>query len=407
MLISDNLHDREPVQTSQDNSHHRNGVGVNVSPFRGWRSTEDHCVSSSSAVPWTHHGSPSQLSETFGAWQQTGAVVQDREPVIYVYEQTGPQGVQRGVLTAAHVQSELCPHEQVIPEKVNTIAELMKGAQMNLDPVLLGFSGNGSTAECIRHALTREPATEVLSPDGQLHRTWPITDNYWIEAVTEELRTRPAHIADGHHRHAAALQLQRSNESNSDEGYAWDYFPVLLVDVEDSPLQLSPIHRVLPLADPRQALDAARTRFTVQPLSGGVDDWIAALDQYAANGPAFVIVTSHGAYMVTDPHPDFLNEVLRSSPSSLRTMHLTVLHATLIDHLWQIPDHSETIGYEHTAQSAVQRVLDSGGVAVLTTPPTRDDLESAAYAGVCLPRKSTSFGPKPHPGLVFRTIEGD
>ncbi|WP_346036052.1 DUF1015 family protein [Brevibacterium picturae] len=230
----------------------------------------------------------------------------------------------------------------------------------------------------------------------------PHTEGHWIEAITEELRTRPAHIADGHHRHAAALQLQRSNE-----GRAWDYFPALLVDIETSPMQLSPIHRVLPSADPCQALDTARTQFKVQSLSGGVDDWIASLNQQATIGPAFVLVTSHGAYIATDPHLDYLKQVQRDSPASLRNMHLAVLHDALIDDLWKIPDHPETINYEHTAQSAVQRVLENSGVAVLTTPPTREELESAALAGVCLPRKSTSFGPKPHPGLTFRTIEGN
>lgn len=405
MLNSSNLHERqENIQQAQGDSPHRNGTGVHVVPFRGWRFTEDHRVSSkpSNFTPWAQHGTPSQLADTFTAWQQTGAVVQDRDSSFYVYEQTGPQGVQRGVLAAVHVQSDLCPHEQVIPEKVNAIAELMEGASMNLDPVLLGFSGDGSTTDCIRYSLARDPAMEILSADGQLHRLWPITDGHWIETITEELRTRPAHIADGHHRHAAALQLQRSKE-----GRAWDFFPALLVDIETSPMQLSPIHRVLPSADPRQALDAARTRFIVQSLSGGVDDWIASLNQQATIGPAFVLVTSHGAYIATDPHPDYLKHVQRDSPASLHNMHLAVLHDALIDDLWKIPDHPETINYEHTAQSAVQRVLENSGVAVLTTPPTREELESAALAGVCLPRKSTSFGPKPHPGLTFRTIEGN
>ncbi|GAB3683781.1 hypothetical protein GCM10027597_31970 [Saccharopolyspora tripterygii] len=86
-------------------------------------------------------------------------------------------------------------------------------------------------------------------------------------------------------------------------------------------------------------------------------------------------------------------------------MHLPILHNLLIDELWRVPDLPEYVSYEDSAINAVRRVQRQGGIAVLLTPPTQKDLRTAAAAGIRLPRKSTSFGPKPHPGLVFRTIE--
>ncbi len=86
-------------------------------------------------------------------------------------------------------------------------------------------------------------------------------------------------------------------------------------------------------------------------------------------------------------------------------MHVTVLHRALIDTVWRVPDLPGHVQYELSAISAVRQVRDHGGVAVLMTPPRKADLHAAATAGMRIPGKATSFGPKPHPGLVLRTLD--
>jgi uncharacterized protein (DUF1015 family) len=52
--------------------------------------------------------------------------------------------------------------------------------------------------------------------------------------------------------------------------------------------------------------------------------------------------------------------------------------------------------------------VDSGaapGTAVLCNPVPFDAVRDIAAAGEIVPRKSTSFGPKPRTGLVFRTFD--
>ncbi|WP_461156723.1 MFS transporter, partial [Saccharopolyspora tripterygii] len=384
----------------------RNGVGV--VPFRGWRITTRHLDSLASqyaTLSGKNSGTPAGLDHTFRAWQRSGAVIQDRRPAFYVYEQSGPHGSVRGILAAVHLDSGLLPHEDVIPERVDSLIEVLQGGQVNPEPVLLGFSGDGRTTKRIADATQEAPVTEVLANDGQSHRLWRITDYADQDEIIDELDARAAYIADGHHRHAATRQLRRSIYAEGHGPGPWDFLPGLLVDVKASPLRLAPIHRVLPFADPQLALKASRTRFRVQPLRGELPHWATVLKHHARRGPAFVLATPQGGFLVSDPEPGFLDAAMRDTQPAIRNMHVAVLHTALIDQLWQIHDSPEDIRYEQNAVEAVRQVRRNGGVAVLTNPPAQEDLVKAAAAGVRLPRKSTSFGPKPHPGLIFRTLE--
>ncbi|MBB5156443.1 DUF1015 family protein [Saccharopolyspora phatthalungensis] len=379
--------------------------GVSVAPFRGWRIAA-HQLAARYATPWDRTGAApaAEAARTFRAWQRSGAIVYDRQPALYAYEQSGPRGALRGVLGAVHLDSGLLPHEDVIPERIDGIADLMDEGAMNLDPLLLGYSGDGRTSTCLAQATQTVPVVEVLADDGQLHRVWHLTDNAALEEITGELATRPAFIADGQHRHVAARQLRREYYASGHGPGPWDYIPGLLVDVKRNSLQLAPIHRVLPFTDPQPALQAASRGFRIRPLPGELRQWLPVLKEQARGGPAFVVVTPAGAFLLSTPNRAVLESALKNCLPPMRRLHLSILHHVLIDELWRIPALPEYVAYEASAVNAVRQVRHRGGLAVLVPPPGQQDLATAAAAGVRLPRKSTSFIPKPHPGLVFRTI---
>ena len=54
---------------------------------------------------------------------------------------------------------------------------------------------------------------------------------------------------------------------------------------------------------------------------------------------------------------------------------------------------------------AVRMAADSGGTAVICNPMPLAAVMDIAAHGEKVPRKSTSFGPKPRTGLVLRTVE--
>jgi MFS family permease/uncharacterized protein (DUF1015 family) len=389
-------------------------AGTDVAAFRAWRIAPEHLhrLATRYATPWDQQNgkeppSSSAAASVLRAWKRHGVVVRDRQPAFYAYEQSGPRGSQRGLVAAVHLNSRLLPHEEVIPARVNDMTELLRVGHMNLNPILLGYSGDGRTTHRLSEAIRRPPVTEVLADDGQLHRVWHLPGHETHSDIIDELSTRAAFIADGHHRHAAARQFRRDRYATGHGSGPWDYLCCLLVDVTQHPLRLAPIHRVLPFADPRTALREAATQFRVQPLDGELSEWLRVLTQQARHAPAFVVATPRRAFLLTNPEPQFLASTLRRTPASLRTMHVTVLHRALIRTLWSTPDSSTHIRYDPSATNAVRQVRAKGGIAVLVSPPSHKEIKTSAVAGTRLPHKSTSFGPTPHPGLILRALDKD
>jgi hypothetical protein len=179
--------------------------------LRAWRVEPNHgrSLAARYATPWDQdageaYTSPDEARNILRAWQRSGTVVRDPRPALYVYEQSGPRGSVRGLLGAVRLDSTLLPYQETIPTRVEGVTQLMRVGEMNLDPVLLGYPGDGRTAARLDEAARRTPLTEILATDGQAHRLWPITAPDAHRDIAAELGTRAALIADGHHRHAAA-----------------------------------------------------------------------------------------------------------------------------------------------------------------------------------------------------------
>ncbi|WP_406688727.1 MFS transporter [Saccharopolyspora sp. ID03-671] len=378
----------EPVRT-----------GVAAVPFRGGLVVPPHlsALAARYATPW----SPDQDAAT---WRRS--VVQDRLPAFYAYEQHGPHGHVRGVLASVHLDSGLHAPEELVPDRVGSMVESMRAQGWSLAPALVGFAGDGRATALMREAATRDPDTEVRADDGSAHRLWRITEHEAQDSITSEIGAGPAFLAEGHHRHAAAVRYRRAAHAAGRGPGPWDYFPALLVDTTATPLRITPIHRVLPGADPRRVLRAAANHFRVQALGGDPARWITALKRHGQHGPSFVVATASGGYLLDRPHPGLLESALREEPARLRGLHVTVLNTALIKGIWQFPDdahHREPSAA--SAARAVRHVQRSGGIAVLTSSPSTEEVTTAAREGVRLPAGSVSFGPEPHPGLVFRNLE--
>ncbi|GAB3683786.1 MFS transporter [Saccharopolyspora tripterygii] len=296
--------------------------GITIVPYCGWHVAPHRLgtLAARYATPWDQNGEalPDEAARTFHAWQRSGALFRNHQPAFYAYDQSGPRGTLRGVLGTVHLDSRLLPHQDVIPERIDGAVDLMHEGAMNLNPLLLGYSGDGRTTACLARASREAPVSEILADDGQLHRVWRIADRGAQDEIIGELRCRAAFIADGHHRHAAARQLRRAYYATGNGPGPWDYAAGILVDVKRNPMQLAPMHRVLPYADPQAALKTASTRFRIRPLRGELRQWLPVLKEHARSGPAFVVATPEGAFLLSGPNRALPDASLSNCPPALR-----------------------------------------------------------------------------------------
>ncbi|MDB1090396.1 DUF1015 domain-containing protein [Streptomyces sp. ACA25] len=355
------------------------------------------------ADPATAHRN---AAETLRRWQADGVLARDPLPALYVYEQRKGDLLQRGLIGALQLtppdEGVVLPHEDVMPEVVADRAALMRETAANLEPLLLSYRGDGTATGAtavIERTVHRSPLLATTTEDGFAHRLWTVTDTSDHTEIDRDLKRRRALISDGHHRWATYLRLDREHGGRP----PWDHGLVLLVDTARYPLRVRAIHRVLgrlPVAD---ALARLNGTFRARPIDGPLPTALRTLER--AEGNAFVVAGAGAFHLLDRPDPGLLKRAVRPDlPETWRRLDATVLHSALLDCVWRVPDHPADIGYLHDAESAVAQAERLGGTAVLMRPVREDTVRELAEQGVTMPRKSTSFGPKPATGLVLRSL---
>jgi uncharacterized protein (DUF1015 family) len=388
------------------------------------------------------HAAASLLRE----WLSTGVLIRDRMPALYVYEQSSPSSSwqQRGIIGLVRLGSPqaagILPHEGVLPGLVADRRELMAATQANLEPIFLIYDGTqprdpacegtpaGAPARTASEviddiAAERAPLVTIATEDGVTHRLWRLGDPAEQAAITDDLCGRRALIADGHHRYAAYLDLQSEARASGRGAGPWDFGLAFLVDSAAYPPRLGAIHRVLPGLPPDRAAELAKAAFTVQDLPAGLDlaDAQQRLAEAGQEGTAFVLAGGAGFRMLSQPDPV---AVAGSMPAGLsapwRSLDASVLQQLLLGRLWGITDSERDVLIYHDAADALHAVQGTGvsvgpdgaaevkgpggGTAVISNPVSFEAVIQIAALGERVPRKSTSFGPKPRTGLVLRTF---
>jgi uncharacterized protein (DUF1015 family) len=325
-------------------------------------------------------------------WRTRSVLITDPNPGLYVYEYGDGDRVVCGLMGALALASPrqrvILPHEDVRPWVVADRLAMLAAMGANLEPLLLVYEGDPAVAATVEETMLGEPLIDMATTDGGTHRVWSITDPPTLGAVTEALEKHEALIADGHHRFATYRKLRKRRRQAGDGVGPWDYGLALLIDQSRSPLTLEAIHRTL-------------------------DD--VSLEE---------LVAPHG-FLITDPRPIDRSQPIESlAPRAVGTIALTdgrrvrrltrdgehgtglsdvdVLNAELLP-AWGMGD--ARVSFHHRVEQALDAARFDAGVAILLAPPSIEQTISIAREGRTLPRKSTSFGPKPRMGILMRHFD--
>jgi uncharacterized protein (DUF1015 family) len=320
-------------------------------------------------------------------WQRSKVLVEDPDPALYVYEYTAGAHTVRGLVGTLGLRDPasgiILPHEGVMPGPVQDRAELVARTRSNLEPILLVYDGGGRASDLVDWVDDDQRIIDTVAADGSSHIVWRITDTAALAEVARDLAPRRALIADGHHRYAAYRRVQASAS-----GPEFDYGLAMLVDQQRYPLDLGPIHRVVRGLSLDELRGRALQGTTVKDFGG---DPAAAAEAAAEAAP------SRAAFVASDGRR-WAVVVADRGPTEIDTH---VLH----EHLLPAWDTAEAaVGYVHDAEHAVAEARAHDGVALLVRPTSVAAVVAAAEQGRTLPRKSTSFGPKPRMGLLMRVF---
>ena len=340
---------------------------------------------------------------TLARWRAEGTLRPDRSPALYVYEMAEGSARTRGLVGAVGLTPPeagvVLPHENTMAGPVADRLALTEATEANLEPIYLVYSGGGAASQVVASFDDVPPLVSTVV-DGVTHTLWALTDPEALDAVAADLAPRAAVIADGHHRYATYLRHQAGRHARGAGAGAWDRGLALLVDASAYGPQVHAIHRVVDGLPLEEAVTRAAGGFTVRDVDGSTA--LAALAE-SAKGPAFLLTDGDRWVLVTDPSPALVaSSVPAERSEAFRGLDVTIAHLVLIDRLWELRDHEDVVGFEHSVEDAVARARRTGGTALLLNPTPVESVAAVAEAGERMPRKSTLFTPKPRTGLLLR-----
>ena len=359
---------------------------------------------------------------TWRAWLSDGTLTTDDVPRLYVYEQAGASML-AGVVAAVGLHGRDCgaacgailPHEDVMPGPVIDRLNVLRATQANLEPILLAYSGGDATADVVADVLARRPLVTATVGDTE-HRLWAIADARQIALVAADLGPRTALIADGHHRYASYRAYQDEQHAAGNGAGAWDFGLALLVDVAARPLELRSIDRLISGLRLGDALAALPGRF----LTGRLEEPAGARTTTASGAPpepvpgTLVLTDGVAVESIEIPPPHSAPRTDRGGRPGHRAdrgepaaedrgvLDAAVLHEELLP-AWGVAE--SQVAYRHDREGLLRDVGAGAGLAVLLAPVGIEQVFTIAGRGALMPRKTTSFGPKPRSGLVMRRLD--
>jgi uncharacterized protein (DUF1015 family) len=328
-------------------------------------------------------------------WREKSYLRADDDPGLYVYAYTVDATTVRGLIGVVGLRTEdeqvILPHEDVMPAPVDDRTVLMRTTETNLEPILLVHHGTTRLRDLLSAAASTTPVADFRALDRSEHRLWTITDPAVLADIAAELAGTQALIADGHHRYAAYLRLQAElrDPLAAPDTSPWDYGLALLVDQADHPLHIGPIHRSVAALTMSDLQDVSAERGDVFST---VADRETALEALATRGDE----PDTAVFAVSDGRAWAVLRTQRTRPVDAAVLHELLLPA------WGVAE--EQIGYHHSLDQALQTTVRQPGIVVAVAPPTVAEVMATAARGVRMPRKSTSFAPKPRMGVVMRDL---
>jgi uncharacterized protein (DUF1015 family) len=352
---------------------------------------------------------------TFASWQQTGALVRDREPAIWAHTQDyrGPDGrtlTRRGFFCRVRLEDygsgRVRPHERTHPGPKEDRLRLTRATQANISPIFSLYSDPSHAAwDALSSSAEGPPWGEVSDGDGTVHRLWRVADARAIAAVQAATRDSELLIADGHHRYETMLEYAKEVGGEGEHSYIL----MCLVALEDPGLTVFPTHRLIRGLDDerRAALGRALERdFHMEAVP------IEELAPAPGEGPlvlGYVDGAEERVFRLTLRDQAIADAALAAHSPAYRHLDTGVLEALLLKGALGLSDEDISnfngLFYARNAGEALAMVRSGEyDAAFLMRPTPIGQVRAIAAAGENMPPKSTYFFPKLLTGLLFNPL---
>ena len=347
-----------------------------------------------------------RANRQFREWLESGVLVTDSTPSMYVYRQDyvspdGDRGRVAGVIGALRLEAfgrdtGVLPHERTMPGPIEDRLSLLRACPVNISPIYAVYRGDGGLAPFLDALGNRPPDARFTDDTGSLHRLWAVSLPAEIDMLRDALVPGPLVIADGHHRYETALAYH-AEQDGTPGGH--DSVMCFCVDADAEDLVVFPFHRVIKgAARPDELHQRLLDRFAGEVVKG---DASLALDSRTGSHPMAFVLQDEA--IVIEVPVDDVTARLGTRSEAWRSLDVVALHEVVLPQIF--PEGMHEIVFTKEPDEVARLVhAEAWSAGVLLRPPHASDVFEVARSGERMPQKASYFWPKALTGLVFRSL---
>lgn len=157
------------------------------------------------------------VSDAYQEFIDSGILIQDEEPHIYLYRQTKDNHEYMGIVAGASIREykkdQIKKHEATITSREEMFTRYLNVVGYNAEPVVLSYSDLEHRIEPLLYNKVKErPEYEYTTTDRIKHELWIFSDEE-TETVQHAFESvESTYICDGHHRSASSVGLKGLRE---------------------------------------------------------------------------------------------------------------------------------------------------------------------------------------------------
>jgi uncharacterized protein (DUF1015 family) len=338
----------------------------------------------------------------------TGDLVQENQPVYYIYRQIMNGRVQTGLVACTSVDEYLDnvikKHEFTREAKEIDRINNFDHCDANTAPIFLTYRKNDRINEIVNDWIKfNMPIYNFVTEDDITHIVWILNKQELvseIEGIFEGIGN--LYIADGHHRSASSAKvgLKRRKENPDYTGEEeFNFFMSVIFPDED--LFIMDYNRVV------KDLNG----FSVDELIGKISEKFD-VEKKTEVGTPYHPDKKHQFAMLLDGHWYAITAKEGSFDKNdpVNSLDAAILQNNLLNPLLDIDDprtnnRIDFVGGIRGLEALESRVNNDMEIAFALYPVTIDDLMEVADSGLVMPPKSTWFEPKLRSGLFVHRLK--
>ena len=360
---------------------------------------------------------------TLKKWKNSGIIIQDQIPGIYVYYQyfqlpgSSRQFCRKGFICNIRIydwdENVILRHENTMPVSVNDRIDILEKTKLNVSPTHGLYDDPDFVLERFLDESMATPLYETEDYQGVRDVLSVIHDAHVIKIFVDHLKEKQIVLADGHHRYAGSLIYKKQQQAVNPAHTGWEgynYHMMYLTNMESDDLRVLPTHRLihgLQDFDQEEVMKKIAPNFIIKPVENAYD-----LNEIIIGKKwAFGLLFKDNAFKIR-LNPEVHGNIKWKFPEKIKSLDLTVLHYFVIEKALGIPGKEHTtsanISFDRSfADCLIKVTTGEAQMAIIVNEITMDKIKDVCFSGFTLPQKSTYFYPKVICGFLFDSIDDD